>query len=358
MLNPPTDTEGSLRELHNELHRLYVRAGAPSVRQIAGALEPGRISHDTVHRALTKPTLPTWPTVEAIVRALHGDLAHFQYLWRQCALGTQTQERVTRSPVAFNPPVADTESEANRTDSTPSRPPRTGPPRTSQTWPGSVLSALKEETRRDILSTGTPRRFFQGDKLSWQGDRAQHVLVLLSGYCKETANTWQGTSALLDFFGPGDIYGEAQALTTDDTRPTDLLAVTDVHTRVIRASEFAELTTKYPDLQRAIISNISKRLSWANEARLNFALPARTRISRTLLSLAERHGVEHNGAISFDFRMTQPDLASLSGCAETTVHKFLREARARGIITTTYRSITILDTQTIHYMATESDGNW
>jgi hypothetical protein len=63
----------------HELRDLHLRAGEPSVRAIARATHA--LSHDTVHRVLTGPTLPRWGPLELVVDALGGEVELFQGLW-------------------------------------------------------------------------------------------------------------------------------------------------------------------------------------------------------------------------------------------------------------------------------------
>lgn len=75
----PVVPAGTLADLLAALHELHVVAGEPSMREVARA---GRaVSHDTVHRVLTEPRLPSWSALEHVVRSLHGDVARFHKLW-------------------------------------------------------------------------------------------------------------------------------------------------------------------------------------------------------------------------------------------------------------------------------------
>jgi DNA-binding phage protein len=78
-LRRPPDTSGPAHDLQVALRRLYLVAGAPSVRDIAK--KTGALSRDTVHRVLTRPGLPRWGTLELIVEALGGDIETFRILW-------------------------------------------------------------------------------------------------------------------------------------------------------------------------------------------------------------------------------------------------------------------------------------
>jgi hypothetical protein len=74
------DPTGHSRDLLVALRELHLHAGKPSTRWIARSTG-GKISHDTVHRMLTGTHLPSWVSLELVVRALNGDVETFRALW-------------------------------------------------------------------------------------------------------------------------------------------------------------------------------------------------------------------------------------------------------------------------------------
>jgi len=74
----PEVPPGPHRELVDALHDLHHRAGWPSLRRLA---EQTGVSHTTVSKALSSPALPSWGTVELLVEAMGGDVAHAHELW-------------------------------------------------------------------------------------------------------------------------------------------------------------------------------------------------------------------------------------------------------------------------------------
>jgi DNA-binding NarL/FixJ family response regulator len=71
--------EDAARPLFAALEKLYLAAGAPSVRAIADRTRG--LSRDTVHRALTSDKPPKWSTLHKIVVALEGDVEQFREWW-------------------------------------------------------------------------------------------------------------------------------------------------------------------------------------------------------------------------------------------------------------------------------------
>lgn len=78
-LRRPREAAGATRDLLLALRDLHLHAGEPSTRAIARRTRA--LSHDTVHRVLTGPGLPTWGPLELVVEALDGDVQAFRLLW-------------------------------------------------------------------------------------------------------------------------------------------------------------------------------------------------------------------------------------------------------------------------------------
>lgn len=81
-------------KLSNELRVLRASAGGPSSRALAP--QTG-CSHTTVSEAFSGRRVPTWGTVEAIVRVLGGDVDQFRELHAQVAV-LQAELSATREP--------------------------------------------------------------------------------------------------------------------------------------------------------------------------------------------------------------------------------------------------------------------
>jgi hypothetical protein len=73
------EAPGLGHDLLSALRDLHLRAGEPSMREIAR--RTCALSHDTVHRVLTHPELPRWGPLELVVEALGGDVESFRQLW-------------------------------------------------------------------------------------------------------------------------------------------------------------------------------------------------------------------------------------------------------------------------------------
>ena len=114
--------------------------------------------------------------------------------------------------------------------------------------------------------------------------------------------------------------------------------------RVVQPGPLHELLMRRPEVSVALTRIIADRLRWANRRRLDFrGYPAKVRLARLLVELATTYGHPVDGGVVVGCRLTQPELAALTGAAETTIHKGLRELRLSGLLETGYGTTTIRD---------------
>ncbi|MFE7129993.1 hypothetical protein ACFVIM_03965 [Streptomyces sp. NPDC057638] len=90
----PELTEGPLKDLNNALHQLHLRAGLPSLSTMCRAMT-GAISRTRLHDAFSKPGLPPWDVIDALVEVLatrahstspESEIPLFERMWRTAAL--------------------------------------------------------------------------------------------------------------------------------------------------------------------------------------------------------------------------------------------------------------------------------
>ncbi|MEW2379936.1 helix-turn-helix domain-containing protein [Micromonospora sp. NPDC047812] len=93
---------------------------------------------------------------------------------------------------------------------------------------------------------------------------------------------------------------------------------------------------------------VSDRLRWSNRRRIDFtSYPVMIRVARVVAELCRTHGRQGRDGVVIDVRLTQPELASICGAAETSTQKALRELRTDGLVDTGYRRITVRDLPTL-----------
>ncbi|MEV5969300.1 Crp/Fnr family transcriptional regulator [Streptomyces sp. NPDC051921] len=212
-------------------------------------------------------------------------------------------------------------------------------------WPErSLLGVLSAPARTELLGLGSELTLGTGDVMLTEGATDRHLYVILSGFAKVTATVENGQESLLAVRVGGDSVGEMAAL-DGAPRSAGVVACGPLRARVIGPGALHGLMMRRPEVAMALTRIVADRLRWANRRRLEFrGYPVKVRLARLLVEFAVGYGrPEPGGGHVIGFQLTQPELAALTGAAETTVHKGLRELRDEGLLGTGYRTTTVHD---------------
>jgi tetratricopeptide (TPR) repeat protein len=154
-INRNATPPGPITELYDRLDELHLKAGMPSMREIATRAGRGRISSSTVHNvfAFRNARVPRWPFLEEIVKALAGDTAVFLALWQAA---WQAENNIVTPRVSASETVAANSGGAGR--------PRPAPPGSyPEIWSAEVPSRnLNFTGRMTELETLRANLIFRG----------------------------------------------------------------------------------------------------------------------------------------------------------------------------------------------------
>lgn len=209
--------------------------------------------------------------------------------------------------------------------------------------PGTFLGGLTPAVRDELLGLCVRRRFPSGGTILREGSTGSHVVLLVSGFVK-VATAVDGMATLLGIRMPGELIGEIGALTRAPRNAT-VTACGVVQVGVVTRPAFEDFLRRHPDTSNLVMATIARKLTWANRRRSDFAaFPAHIRLARLLVEIAEVCGRPlPDGRIEIGVALSQPELAAMIAIARATVQKALHELRERGLISTAYRRIVILD---------------
>ena len=215
---------------------------------------------------------------------------------------------------------------------------------TGSSWPPrSFVGRLSQVDREALMRLGIRYVLDPGRLVIAQGEQSRHVVILQTGYVKVTTTTAGHQEALMAVRGPGDIIGELAAM-SGAGRSATVTTCGRVVGRLITHHILEQFLGDHPAVSRHLTAVVGDKLLWANRRRTDFvSLPARNRVASVLRDLAVVFAGPDTVRGPVVVKVTQPELASIAGIREVTVHKELRELRDLGAISTGYRRITILN---------------
>ncbi|MEU2558445.1 Crp/Fnr family transcriptional regulator [Streptomyces longispororuber] len=220
-------------------------------------------------------------------------------------------------------------------------------------WPpGTFLGGLSQDAFRELLTRAAPRSFDPGERLLLQGDRSEHVLILLSGTAKVTAFAPNGDEVLLRIARPGNAIGAISAL---DHHPRSASVISLERSITVRLTgpTFTDYLARHPEASRALLVEVTKNLRDSDRIRLNrSSAPLENRMARMLAILAADFGhLTEDGSVIISVSLTQQELASLIGASRESVARALRLLRDNDVIETRYRHIVIRNKDYLYHLA-------
>jgi CRP-like cAMP-binding protein len=217
-------------------------------------------------------------------------------------------------------------------------------PRVEWAWPGSsLLGGLVPVSRDRLLALGARVHYPPDRVLIREFELTTFVLVLLDGVVKATARTQNGRDTLLAVRMGGDLVGEFAGV---DGQPRSATVTTcgQVVARLVTRADFLDCMRRDPQLAHAVSQSIVAKVRIANSRRVDFTgCDVPTRLARVLHQIAMTYGEPAGDGAVIRWPITQPELATLCGAAEPTVHKALRRLREAGVVSTGYRTIRVED---------------
>lgn len=216
---------------------------------------------------------------------------------------------------------------------------------------GEFLAGLDDADAAALLACGARRRWPRHATLFNEGDRSDHVVILLSGRAKVSSFAPTGGEVVLAVRGPGALIGELAAIDGGD-RSATVSALEPLEALVIPPAEFTGFLQLHGRATFLLLRMLSERLRDADRKRIEFGTADITgRVAGRLVELAERFGEPEGAGVRVAVPLSQEELAGWTGASREAVSRALRSLRSRGWIDTGRRSVTIHNLDALRHRA-------
>jgi CRP/FNR family transcriptional regulator, cyclic AMP receptor protein len=185
--------------------------------------------------------------------------------------------------------------------------------------------------------------FERGETIFHQGSHGRILYIIVSGQVRIYTISEGGQELTLTICKEGDFLGEL-ALLDGLPRSASAQAMRSTTALMLHRAAFLHTIEACPLVAAAVLEAMAARLrqTTAYAGQLS-SLSAPRRVVRQLLSLASQHGVVEGSETRIDLRLTQDDLASLSGTTRETVNRVLGLLRDQRLIRAERAQISILN---------------
>ena len=174
-------------------------------------------------------------------------------------------------------------------------------------------------------------------------DPPRAVRVILDGWACRYKELPDGRRQILAFFLPGDLCDSAVFLL--DRMDHSIGAITSVRLAELKPDDFTRMTREAPDLAEAFA--LHELVTVAIQREWTLGLGQRTAFERVAHLLCEINrrleavGLTHAG--TYEFPLTQDQIASATGLTPIHVNRVLQILRRRGLIELCRRRLTLHD---------------
>lgn len=204
-----------------------------------------------------------------------------------------------------------------------------------------VFSGLGEEELSQAAQIIQQTSYAKGEVIFHQGSPVLGHHILCRGKAKLVRRTESGKKKLLRFYSPGELIGGLM-----DTGIYDAYAETleDSLVSFMEKADFADLLCRYPQVSLEAIRRLSRELEALQRrlAALSYK-GVRERLSDLLLELGREYGIEQEGGLFIDLRLSPQDLADTIGCSRQTASAELHKLAREGLIQVKQGTILLVD---------------
>jgi CRP/FNR family cyclic AMP-dependent transcriptional regulator len=159
------------------------------------------------------------------------------------------------------------------------------------------------------------------------------VYFILSGTVKVHVAQEHGRDVIISILGPGECVGE-MSLLDQVGRSATVVTIEESEMLWLDRSTFRRFLLEIPPLAYNLARVLSARLRLANEQIQALAAhDVENRIARQILAFAHRYGRQlPNGDLHIPIRLTQSDIAALTGASREHTNKILVSYKERGYV--------------------------
>ena len=205
-----------------------------------------------------------------------------------------------------------------------------------------LFEGLDDEQLDAIALVTITRRFDKDQVIILAEEEGDALFIISSGQVKVSIVSEDGREVILSLLGTGSVFGELSLL-DGKPRSANVVATENTGLYMLRRSDFLQLVYKVPQIAVGLLAELAARLRKTDRKIEGLALlDVTSRISETLLQLADEHGTETDDGVLLKSRPTHQQIANMSGTTRETVSRVLKRLEKQGYITTEGRTITIV----------------
>ena len=203
------------------------------------------------------------------------------------------------------------------------------------------FSGLPLVVKEAIASAAIPRHFDTGQVIYVEGEPAEVLYILETGWVKATRMSAEGREQAMMFMRAVEVFGDIAVL-TDSPYPGTVVALEPVDVLAIEKSFILNLIQQSPELAMAVIRRLGERVIYYLGLVEDLSLRSvEARLAKTLL----KHAAISNGHLAVPRRTwtTFDEMATRLGTVRDVLSRALKTLEDEGLLRVDRHEIIILD---------------
>ncbi len=205
-------------------------------------------------------------------------------------------------------------------------------------------SDLPNEIASELFASASLRQLEAGDTLFQTGDKGDGCYRLDKGLLKVSLISAQVRERIIAMITPGAVVGDL-AVIDGLPRSASVHALTNCELRFLSRGAFERIAQEHPEIHQYLVRMLAARLRQADDIIASLAFfPAKARVARALLALAENVGKEtDSGGVLIPRIINQGDIAAMAGVARENTSRILSEWARNKLVIKSSDSYLIVD---------------
>ena len=195
----------------------------------------------------------------------------------------------------------------------------------------TLFEDLSEEELVIVASRFRERAYVKNEIVFFEEDTGSYMYIVQEGRVKVTRLLPNGKEMILAFHEAREYFGE-MSLIDGGTSPATVTTVIPSRILTVTRDNFIELLEQ-PSINRAVLKMLCARCrdAWGQIEVLTFH-NADARIRTALYQLCQRKGIETDGGVKINLRLTHKELADITGISRETATRVLSSMQSAGVL--------------------------
>ena len=204
-----------------------------------------------------------------------------------------------------------------------------------------ALGTLAPDVRDAVVAAAGRRRYSRRETIVHAGDHGDTMFLVDAGHAAVRRVTEYGDDTTFAVLGPGDSFGEVALLSESSRRSASVVALEPVSLLTVSRTQLESALGGEAGVHALMVQLLGHQVLRLSEQLIESRfVPVRHRVARALADLCDQYD---EGGPRISLRITQDDIAGLSGATRPTVNQVLRTLEDAGAIELQRGRIEIVD---------------